>query len=614
MSRYPSVVPACVPTLFPRCLAIVATLACLPNAFGQQAHNQQQPNVRQIQTLAIVNGEEITRQQVANECMRRFGKEALENIVNKLLVAQECQRAGIQITEKDVNDQLQKEAKKVGLSVDRYIQTIQKGRNVSPDRLKNDVIWNQLALERLAAERIQVTPEEINKRMEYEFGERVQVRQIVVDSLKKAQQIQQALAANPDDFERMAKQHSIDRNSASSGGLMWPIRKNSELPSLEKAAFSMQPGQISNVIPLEDAFVVLKCIRKYPAEQISKEQQSYVHGRIIETLKRDKLRGEAVKLFERLQENSTIINVMNNPEKRKQMPGIAAVVNGLQIQINKVAEDCIARFGTTMLDTEISRTILLQELKRNQIQVTQQDIDAELIRAATAKGYLKADGSVNLDQWLTYVTGGDRSKVDFYVEDEVWPAAALKKLVAASVQVTQEDLKKGFEANFGPRVEVLAILLGDNRTARKVWQMATADPTPEYFGKLAHEYSIEPATRNNYGEIEPIPRHGGQPALEKEAFRLKEREISQIVQVGQNFVILMCKGRTEPVVSDFNAVKEELHKDILEKKFRIAMANRFRSLRDAAQIDNFLSGTSQPGAAAVREARQMQPQGRQRIK
>ncbi|MEL7497151.1 MAG: peptidylprolyl isomerase [Planctomycetota bacterium] len=585
-------------------IALFAMILFAPSILAQTQPIPQQPaQSKQIQTLAIVNGEQITRQQVANECMRRFGRETLEDIVNKFLVAQECQRTGIVITEKDVNDEIVKTAAKFGLSAEKYMHTICSRREITPDRFKNDVIWNQLALERLAESRIQVTPDEINQRMEYEFGERVQVRQIVFDSLQLANQVQQAAAANPDDFVRLAKQHSIDRNSASSGGLMWPIRRNSELPELEQLAFALQPGQVSRVIPVAETFVVLRCERKIPAEQVPQEQLPAVRERIIDMLTQDKLRMAAAQLFDRLQTETEIVNVMNDPVKSKQMPGVAALVNNRQILIRKVAEECITRFGTQMLDTEVNRTIMLQSMKQLGVQVNQQDIDTEIRRAATVVGYTKADGSVDMDRWLAFVTGGDQSKVDFYVEDEIWPTVALKKLVATDVAVTDEDLNKGFEANFGPRVDALAILLNDNRSAQKVWNMASAEPTADYFGRLAKQYSIDPATRNNFGEIPAIPRHGGQPALEAEAFRLRAGEISQVVQVGENFVILFCKGRTEPVVTDFDAVRRELHDDILEKKYRIAMANKFQSLRENAQIDNFLAGTSQPGAAAIREAR-----------
>ncbi|MDC3225100.1 peptidylprolyl isomerase, partial [Mariniblastus sp.] len=140
-------------------------------------------------------------------------------------------------------------------------------------------------------------------------------------------------------------------------------------------------------------------------------------------------------------------------------------------------------------------------------------------------------------------------------------------------------------------------------SALKVWNLASANPTPDYFGKLANQYSIEPASKNNFGAVPPIQKHGGQPDLEKEAFNLQANELSKVVQMGEYWVTMLCLGRTEPVVSDFDAVKEELQKNILEKKLNIEMAGAFQTLRKDSQIDNFLKGTSQPGASAIRSAR-----------
>ena len=108
---------------------------------------------------------------------------------------------------------------------------------------------------------------------------------------------------------------------------------------------------------------------------------------------------------------------------------------------------------------------------------------------------------------------------------------------------------------------------------------------------------------SNYGVVPPIQRHGGRPELEKEAFRLKSGDLSNVVQQGESWVTMLCLGRTEPVVTDPDAVRQDLSDDILEKKMRIAMGRAFSRLRDHAQIDNFLKGTSQPGRAAVQANR-----------
>jgi hypothetical protein len=305
----------------------------------------------------------------------------------------------------------------------------------------------------------------------------------------------------------------------------------------------------------------------------------------------------ATNLFKRLQETVKITNVMNDPELSKQMPGIAAMVNDTKISKRFVAEECIARYGQQMLETEISRTILIQALQKQNMQVSQDDINTEISRAAAAWGYFAAGGKIDVEKWLKFVTQNDDSKIDFYIEDEVWPSVALRKLVESGVNVDQDDMKKGFEANYGPRVECLAVVLNDNRTALKVWDMAKNNLNEKYFGQLANQYSIEPLSKNNFGEVPPVQMHGGRPQLETEAFALQAGELSKIVQAGEHWIILYCKGRTTPRVTDFEAVKEELHKNLFEKKLEIAMAEEYQKLQKTSQIDNFLAGTSQAGAA-----------------
>ena len=121
------------------------------------------------------------------------------------------------------------------------------------------------------------------------------------------------------------------------------------------------------------------------------------------------------------------------------------------------------------------------------------------------------------------VTEQQGISVEVYRSDAVWPSVALKKLVGEQVEVTEEDLQRGYEANYGPRVRCLAIVLDDLRRAQKVWEMARAAiPTAdEYFGDLAAAI-LDRRRRASAlrGEVPPIQKHGGQPKLEKEAFTL----------------------------------------------------------------------------------------------
>jgi parvulin-like peptidyl-prolyl isomerase len=252
-----------------------------------------------------------------------------------------------------------------------------------------------------------------------------------------------------------------------------------------------------------------------------------------------------------------------------------------------------------VLDGEINRKILQQELNRKRLVVGDQDIDSEVSRAADAYGFVTADGKPDVEKWLKSVTDQPGATVDLYVRDAVWPSVALKKLVGAKVEVNDEDLRRGYESNYGPRVEVQAIVFSDMRQAQKVWDLARNNNTEPFFAELAKQYSIEPSSRSNNGKVPPIRRYSGSPVVEDAAFKLKTGDISGILAVDGQFIVLRCLGRTKPVETDFNAVRGELVKDIQEKKLRLEMTKEFDRLRQVSQADNFLVGSSQSGVRSA---------------
>lgn len=170
-----------------------------------------------------------------------------------------------------------------------------------------------------------------------------------------------------------------------------------------------------------------------------------------------------------------------------------------------------------------------------------------IARAADSLGFVKKDGTPDIDAWVKSVLQEEGATMELYVSDAVWPSAALKKLVAGKVNVTEEDLKKGFDSNFGPRAEVLAIVLSNQRIAEQVWAEARANLNEANFGELAAKYSTEPVSRSNYGKVPPIRQHSGQPTLEKAAFGMQPGELSSVIAVGEQFVIMYKQGFTNPI-------------------------------------------------------------------
>lgn len=587
----------------------------IPGAVGQASQKgapKSPPPVKSLTVMAVVNGEQITRNDLARECLRRYGGEVLDNIINKQLLSEACAQRGIQITEKDVDDEVERIASKFGLPRDRWLGLLREERGFSEEQYEREVVWPMLALRRASQMSVQVTQDEIKKAFESEYGPKVRCRLIIVGKQEKAARLHAAAVANPQKFGQLAKEGE-DASVASAHGVIPPIALHVGDPAIENAAFRLQKGQISEIIPAFKGtkFVILKCEDHLPEQYVSSKDLPAVQKALEDRIRDHKTRYEAANFFASVHKSAKIINTLTEPSRKREVPaGAAAVVNGRQVTLQQLQEECLVRFGGDVLDGEINRKLFTQELARRKVAVNEQDIQAEIARAADSNGYLTKDRKPDVERWIKDITTQDGATVDLYRSDVVWPTVALKKLCASRVSVSETDLQKGFESNYGERVEVLAIVVGDQRQAQRVWDAARNNPTDAYFAQLAQEYSIEPASKANGGKVPPVSKHSGSPIIEKAAFELQAGELSGIIAVEDQFIILRCQGRTEPVQGDIAAVQDELYKDIYEKKLRAEMNREFERLRDSAQIDNFLAGTSQapkqraagPSASSVRPA------------
>jgi parvulin-like peptidyl-prolyl isomerase len=368
--------------------------------------------------------------------------------------------------------------------------------------------------------------------------------------------------------------------------------------------FSLKKDEISQVIPINQQFAILKCDDHLPARNVPLEA---VREELSEQIREGKLREVAGKLFEELQKTAVVQNVWNDQQLRAQMPGVVATINGEQIPYSELAEECLMRYARQVLEVEISHLLLQQALTAAKLSVSEQELNAEIGHAAQLAGVVDKEGKPDIAKWIQTATEEQGVSKEMYLRDSVWPSAALKKLTGSSIQVTQEDLDKGFQANYSERVRCRAIVLSSMRRAQEVWAKARDNTSMEYFGDLAAEHSIEPSSKALRGEVPPIRRFGGQPQLEEVAFALKPGELSGIIQLADRFVILKCEGRTEPVEVNPKEVRDILYADIFEKKLRMAMGDKLDEIKGKARIDNFLAGTSQAPERGKADAKAAAP-------
>ncbi|MEE2781241.1 MAG: peptidylprolyl isomerase [Planctomycetota bacterium] len=538
--------------------------------------------------VASVNGRTISRQQLASECLREHGESVLETVMNRHLIAIECRKQNIRISEQEIDAEIDRVSRRFGLPVEQWLTLLRNERDIPADRYREEIIWPTVALRRLARKQLTVEDSEIQREIESQFGPQVQVRMIVLKDPQEAQKIKEAVSADPESFASLAVKHSIDINSASSGGLVQPIRRHLAESQIEVAAFALQPQEISEVIPVGDQYVVLQCIDHIEAREPSESEMQQVRLAITESIRDRKLHKAGTELFQELQQRANVQNILNNAELQAAMPGVAATINGHPITTDELAKACISRHGKEVLNGLINRQLIEMEVSKSGIQINQEDLNLEVARAAHAAGVTTVDGQVDFEKWYELMQQQQNISESVYLEKIVWPSVALRKLVEGQIEVTDEDLQKAYEANYGPRIRCRAIVMDNLRRAQEVWAMYRGNPTVENFAQLAAEYSIDPGGKSLGGVVPPIQRHGGQAALEKEAFKLKPGEHSGVIQVGDKFIFLLCEGITKPVEVDPEEVREVLYTDILEKKHRVLMARRFQQIMEQASIENRL--------------------------
>lgn len=160
--------------------------------------------------VAVVNADPITHKTLSDACLNRYGADVLENMINRHLILQECQKRGIEVTAEDVREEIQRVASKFKLSMEAYLGLLRDQRDIPPDQYSREVVWPMLALQRLVADQVEPTEEEFKRAFISNYGEAVKCRMIMVSSRAKADSLQQQAAAKPAEFGQLAKQFSED--------------------------------------------------------------------------------------------------------------------------------------------------------------------------------------------------------------------------------------------------------------------------------------------------------------------------------------------------------------------------------------------------------------------
>lgn len=110
------------------------------------------------ETVATVNGEKITRDELADRLIKQSGKEVLDQMITEKLINQEAKKKGINITEAEINKKIEEVKKQ--FPDEKTFQSQLAANNLTLDNLKEQIKL-QLIIEKALKGKVKVTDKEI---------------------------------------------------------------------------------------------------------------------------------------------------------------------------------------------------------------------------------------------------------------------------------------------------------------------------------------------------------------------------------------------------------------------------------------------------------------------
>ena len=233
----------------------------------------------------------------------------------------------------------------------------------------------------------------------------------------------------------------------------------------------------------------------------------------------------------------------------------------------------------------INRLLIQQEIEKRHLEVTEAEVHQEV--ESVAKKF-----KIPLDSWYKMLQAERGLSPRQYHEEIIWPMLALKKLAGADINVTERELQRAFERDYGPRVQArMAVLDGNIRQCEEIWRRF--DANPDDFERLTREYSSDSNSRALGGAIPPIRKHSDNAKLVETAFRMNEGEVSPLIEIAPNkYCVIKCEGRTQQVVQNLDQVRKELMEQLVDEKTQDSVSDIFKKIRENSQVTNYLTGSS----------------------
>lgn len=253
------------------------------------------------------------------EITAKLKSEVLDDMVMRELIFQESVKKSIQVDPKSIKDEIS--AIQLRLGDQQQFNAWLSAMHMSEDKLKEEISQRQAIkalIDKEIAPKVQVSEDDAKTFYKdhpklFQRPEEVHAQHILIkvdkdaDDQQKAQARKELLALKKridagEDFGELAKTHSQGPSASKKGDLGF-FSKGRMVPEFEKAAFGLQPGQVSDLVETQFGYHLIKVLEHRQAKTMTFKE---VQPRIAANLRNLKIRSEVRQYAEKLRKDAKV--------------------------------------------------------------------------------------------------------------------------------------------------------------------------------------------------------------------------------------------------------------------------------------------------------------------
>ena len=265
--------------------------------------------------VAVVNGEQITKDKVMQQLWDTQGKKLLSEMIDQTLIAQEVKKKGIVVTEADISGEMEQLKGMLGPDADLNQMLAMQGMTM--DQLREQMKL-KIALDKLVVQGIQVAESDLDGVSAKQITIIVGTDEGAEAKAKAAADAARTRIVGGESFDAVAKELSADPRASEpppatpdasgtpqNGIDMGIVRKGQVDPDTEKALFALPVNEVSQPIRTTMGFQLFLVTEKITASSLSADEKK----KLIDQRRTELARQELPRWFQDLKSKATVKSV-----------------------------------------------------------------------------------------------------------------------------------------------------------------------------------------------------------------------------------------------------------------------------------------------------------------